>query len=165
MAANTKAALRATLSQVVSYDGGNQVGAVSNALANDIFRAHSDKPVIDGSAGNVTLTAEQSGGTVFIGGGARVVILPAMAAGLNYSIVSTSAHNHVISSSAAKLNGNFLSHNNDNSDGTTSESKANSKTRVTLRNGQIGEAINCVTDGTEWYLSVPGGFHGNPIVV
>ena len=93
MASLTRGDLKSKLSQVVSYDGGNQMGKNQGVLVDSIR----DIEVIDGSGGNVTLSAAQSGGVVFAGGGARTITLPAVATGLNYKIVSTTAHNHIVS--------------------------------------------------------------------
>ena len=69
MAGKNKDAIRNALAQVVSYNGGNQFGAVAAGVADAI----KDIPVVDATSGNVTLTADQSGACVFAGGGARTL--------------------------------------------------------------------------------------------
>jgi hypothetical protein len=161
MAAVTRNSLKGALSEVVSYDGGNNLGKNMDLLVDNIR----DKEVIDGSGGNVTLTADQSGGTVFAGGGARTITLPVVASGLNFKVVSTTAHAHVISSSAGTslLNGWFLDSSNDTSDGTTAITKGDSQAGMTLANVVIGETLDICTDGTEWYMTAPGSLNDTPV--
>ena len=160
MAANTRAQLKKALSNVVSYDGGQKLGAHASILSDNIR----DIEVIDGSGGNVTLTAAQSGGTVFAGGGARTITLPGVASGLNFKIVSTTAHNHIISCSAGEsvFNGWFLDSSNDATNGTTAITKADSKIAMTLANVVIGETLDICSDGTEWYCTAPGSLNDTP---
>ena len=161
MAAVTRNSLKGALSEVVSYDGGNNLGKNMDLLVDNIR----DNEVIDGSGGNVTLTADQSGGTVFAGGGARTITLPVVASGLNFKVVSTTAHDHVISSSAGTslLNGWFLDSSNDTSDGTTAITKGDSQAGMTLANVVIGETLDICTDGTEWYMTAPGSLNDTPV--
>jgi len=148
MASVTRGTLKDALSQVVSYDGGNQIGKNQDVLVDSVR----DIEVIDGSGGNVTLTADQSGGVVFAGGGARTITLPAVAAGLNFKIVSTTAHAHIISGSAGELTV-FNYTGVDNTNGTTlARTSANSKCAMTLANVVIGEQLEGICDGSEWYF-------------
>tara|TARA_Y100000034_G_scaffold130785_1_gene190135 strand:- start:485 stop:979 length:495 start_codon:yes stop_codon:yes gene_type:complete len=161
MAAVTRNSLKGALSEVVSYDGGNNLGKNMDLLVDNIR----DNEVIDGSGGNVTLTADQSGGTVFAGGGARTITLPVVASGLNFKVVSTTAHAHVISSSAGTslLNGWFLDSSNDVTNGATAITKADSQAGMTLANVVIGETLDICTDGTEWYMTAPGSLNDTPV--
>jgi hypothetical protein len=161
MAAVTRNSLKGALSEVVSYDGGNNLGKNMDLLVDNIR----DKEVIDGSGGDVTLTADQSGGTVFAGGGARTITLPVVASGLNFKIVSTTAHNHIISSSAGTslLNGWFLDSSNDATNGETAITKGDSQAGMTLANVVIGETLDICTDGTEWYMTAPGSLNDTPV--
>ena len=161
MASLTRGDLKSKLSQVVSYDGGNQMGKNQGVLVDSIR----DIEVIDGSGGNVTLTAAQSGGVVFAGGGARTITLPAVATGLNYKIVSTTAHNHIVSCSSGEsvFNGWFLDSSADATDGATAITAANSKIAMTLAGVVIGETLDIVTDGTEWYCTAPGSLTDTPV--
>ena len=160
MAAVTRNSLKGALSEVVSYDGGNNLGKNMDLLVDNIR----DNEVIDGSGGNVTLTADQSGGTVFAGGGARTITLPVVASGLNFKVVSTTAHAHVISSSAGTslLNGWFLDSSNDVTNGATAITKGDSQAGMTLANVVIGETLDICTDGTEWYMTAPGSLNDTP---
>jgi hypothetical protein len=161
MAAVTRNSLKGALSEVVSYDGGNNLGKNMDLLVDNIR----DKEVIDGSGGDVTLTADQSGGTVFAGGGARTITLPVVASGLNFKVVSTTAHAHVISSSAGTslLNGWFLDSSNDVTNGATAITKGDSQAGMTLANVVIGETLDICTDGTEWYMTAPGSLNDTPV--
>jgi hypothetical protein len=161
MAAVTRNSLKGALSEVVSYDGGNNLGKNMDLLVDNIR----DNEVIDGSGGNVTLTADQSGGTVFAGGGARTITLPVVASGLNFKVVSTTAHAHVISSSAGTslLNGWFLDSSNDVTNGATAITKGDSQAGMTLANVVIGETLDICTDGTEWYMTAPGSLNDTPV--
>ncbi len=162
MAAVTRNSLKGALSEVVSYDGGNNLGKNMDLLVDNIR----DKEVIDGSGGDVTLTADQSGGYVFVSGGARTVTLPTVAAGLNFRIITTdTGYDHIISSSAGTslLNGWFLDSSNDASDGTTAITKADSQAGMTLANVVIGETLDICTDGTEWYMTAPGSLNDTPV--
>ena len=100
---------------------------------------------------DVTLTAAQSGATVFVGGGARTITLPVVSAGLNFKIVFATAHAHVISSSAGTSLLNYTGI--DNTNGTTiARTSFDSKQAITIANCVLGEQLECVTDGTEWYI-------------
>ncbi len=160
MAAVTRNSLKGALSEVVSYDGGNNLGKNMDLLVDNIR----DKEVIDGSGGDVTLTADQSGGTVFAGGGARTITLPVVASGLNFKVVSTTAHAHVISSSAGTslLNGWFLDHTNLEVNGDTAITKLDSKQGMTLTNSSASLQVWIETDGTEWYMTAPGSLNDTP---
>jgi|TARA_Y100000034_G_scaffold130785_1_gene190136 hypothetical protein len=161
MAAVTRNSLKGALSEVVNYDGGNNLGKNMDLLVDNIR----DKEVIDGSGGDVTLTADQSGGYVFVSGGARTVTLPTVAAGLNFRIITTdTGYAHVISSSAGTslLNGWFLDHTNLEVNGNTAITKLDSKQGMTLTNSSASLQIWIETDGTEWYMTAPGSLNDTP---
>ena len=148
MAGKNKDAIRNALAQVVSYNGGNQFGAVAAGVADAI----KDIPVVDATSGNVTLTADQSGACVFAGGGARTITLPAVAAGINFKIVSTTAHNHIISGSAGDLT-SLVYTGIDNTNGTTiARMNITNKCAITLANAKIGEQLELVSDGSKHYI-------------
>ena len=154
MAAVTRNSLKGALSEVVSYDGGNNLGKNMDLLVDNIR----DKEVIDGSGGDVTLTADVSGG-------ARTVTLPTVAAGLNFRIITTdTGYAHVISSSASTslLNGWFLDHTNLEVNGDTAITKLDSKQGMTLTNSSASLQIWIETDGTEWYMTAPGSLNDTP---
>tara|TARA_X000001382_G_scaffold121860_1_gene104428 strand:- start:1428 stop:1877 length:450 start_codon:yes stop_codon:yes gene_type:complete len=138
MSANTRGTLKDALSQVVSYDGGNQIGKNMDLLVDNVR----DVEVIDGTSGNVTLTADQSGGVLFAGGGARTITLPTVAAGLNYKVVSTTAHAHIISGSSGTTIVNFHA----------SASVHDSKAAIVLTSPAIGDTLEICSDGTEYYI-------------
>ena len=148
MAANTRGTLKDALSQVVSYDGGNKIGKNMDVLVDNVR----DVEVIDGSGGNVTLTADQSGGVVFAGGGARTITLPTVAAGLNFKVVSTTAHAHIVSCSA----GTALFNYHQSGSGLAA---VNTKTAITFVNPVVADTLDICTDGTEWYAYGELGGH------
>ena len=108
----------------------------------NLYVAGSCKSLVAVKTGDVgTLAAGDSGALVSLSGGARTVILPAVAkTGVNFRIVAGSAHNHIISCSVGeedKLQGG----------------KITAKSGMTLVNGAIGDSIFVVSDGTSWHLS------------
>ena len=139
-------------------DGGEVTGNISMG-GNQI--AGSKVEVVGGATGaSVTLTAAQSGATVFVGGGARVITLPVVSSGLNFKIVFATAHAHVISSSAGTALLNYTGV--DNSNGSTlARTSFDSKTGITIANCVLGEQLECVSDGTEWYIK--GDLNDTPV--
>ena len=157
MAGVKKDELRRVLGQVVSYDGGNKVGTISSVIGDGIR----DIPVVDATGGGVTVDSDDSGGCIFAGGGARTIVLPVPAAGLKFKIVSTTAHNHVISSSIGRFTDLVLSAL-DNTNGTTlARTNIANKCAITLANVQVGEQLECISDGSKWYLK--GDLNDTPV--
>ena len=129
----------ATVTGDVTLDGGGTLTGAKNQI------------VGSASGASVALTAAQSGATVFVGGGARVITLPVVQAGLNFKIVFATAHAHVISSSAGTSLLNYTGIDNSNAT-TIARTSFDSKVAITIANCVLGEQLECVTDGTEWYI-------------
>ena len=129
-------------------DGGTITGLI-NANGNQI--AGSRVEVKTGDVG--TLTAAHSGAVISLSGGARTLILPAVAtAGVNFKIVAGTAHAHIISSSSGELT-KFHGQMLDASNGTTIVSAPiTGKTAITLANAKIGDVVDVVSDGTYWHV-------------
>ena len=102
-----------------------------------------------------TLNIGDSGALISLSGGARTLILPAVAtAGTNFTIVAGSTHNHIISSSAqelTKLQGVVIDSGNAS---TVASALITNKTAVTLGNGTIGDRVEVVSDGTYWHTTM-----------
>ena len=112
--------------------------------------AGSKQEVKTGDVG--TLTAAHSGALVSLSGGARTVILPAVAtAGVNFKIVAGSAHAHVVSASSgeAKLQGVAIDLSNAS---TVSGSQVTAANAIKLVNPKVGDSVSCVSDGTNWHV-------------
>ena len=123
-----------------TLDGGGTLAGVKNEIVGSATGA------------SVVLTAAQSGATVFVGGGARTITLPAVAAGLNFKLVFATAHDHIVSASAGTSVLNYTGI--DNTNGTTiARTNLDSKIAITFANAVLGTQITCITDGTEWYLN------------
>ena len=113
------------------------------------------KAVVDGSAGNVTLTAADCGSVVFVSGGARTVNLPTVSAagvGFHVTVYAASAHAHVLQSGTDDvLHGALI----DGGDGSTvAYAPIASKDKVTLANPRIGDRFDVVCDGTSYHVTV-----------
>ena len=102
-----------------------------------------------------TLNAGDSGALISLSGGARTLVLPAVAtAGVNFTIVAGSTHDHIISCSSGeltKLQGVVIDSGNAS---TVASALITSKTAVTLGNGTIGDRIEVVSDGTYWHTTM-----------
>ena len=113
------------------------------------------RAIVDGSGGNVTLGASDSGAIVVLSGGARTVTLPTVAAakaGFYVDIVSASAHAHVvdISGGANSLEGLMF----DASNGTTVVvAPITNQQKITLANPRIGDRISVFCDGTSYHVT------------
>ena len=135
----------------LSLADGGSVGGNIVLLGGKTLSGVKNEVVGSASGASVTLTAAQSGATVFVGGGARVITLPVVEAGLNFKLVFATAHAHVISSSAGTSLLNYTGI--DNTNGTTiARTSFDSKVAITIANCVLGEQLECVTDGTEWYI-------------
>ena len=137
-------------SAISLLDGGTVTGNIT-LTGGKTLSGVKNEVVGSASGGNVTLTAAQSGATVFVGGGARTITLPVVEAGLNFKLIFATAHAHVISSSAGTSLLNYTGI--DNTNGTTiARTSFDSKQAITIANCVLGEQLECVTDGTEWYI-------------
>ena len=105
--------------------------------------------------GNVgTLVNGDSGALVSLSGGARTLVLPSVAtAGLHFTIVAGSTHNHIISASsgeASKFQGVVIDSGNAS---TVASELITNKSGMTLGNGTIGDKIDVWSDGTNWHMT------------
>ena len=137
-------------SAISIVDGGTVTGAIDlggNQLAGSKIE------VKTGDVG--TLTEADSGALISLSGGAREVVLPAVAtAGVNFTIVAGSTHNHVISCSVGeedKLQGVVFDSGNAS---TVASELITNKSAVTFGNGTIGDRVECVSDGTNWHMTM-----------
>jgi len=137
-------------SAISLIDGGAVKGAIDLG-GNQI--AGSKIEVKTGDVG--TLVEADSGALVSLSGGARTLVLPAVAtAGVNFTIVAGSTHNHIISCSVGeedKLQGVVFDSGNAS---TVASALITNKSAVTLGNGTIGDRIECVSDGTNWHTTM-----------
>jgi hypothetical protein len=112
------------------------------------------KNVKDGSGGNVTLTAADSGSVVFVSGGARTVNLPTVAAagaGFEVQVYAASAHAHVLQSGTDDV---LQGCNIDGGTGSTvAYAPITAQDKVTLANPRIGDRIDVWCDGTNFHVT------------
>jgi hypothetical protein len=108
---------------------------------------------LTGSGATETLTSADTGAIVKMGGSnASTVTLPAVAAGLSFRFVATTAYAHVINGGASVMQGGY--HHNTNAATVARVAIAN-KSSLTLHssNFKIGDTLECWSDGTNWYVS------------
>ena len=113
------------------------------------------RAIVDGSGGNVTLGASDSGAIVVVSGGARTVTLPTVAAakaGFYVDIVAASAHAHVldISGGANVLQGLMIDSGNAS---TVASAPITDQQKITLANPRIGDRISVFCDGTSYHTT------------
>ena len=101
------------------------------------------RAIVDGSGGNVNLSATDSGAIVVLSGGARTVTLPTVAA---------SAHAHVvdISGGANSLEGLMFDASNGS---TVVVAPITNQQKITLANPKIGDRISIFCDGTSYHTT------------
>jgi hypothetical protein len=132
-------------------DGGNVAGSLTFVAGQTM--TGNKQNVKTGDVG--TLTEADSGALVSLSGGARTLVLPAVAkTGVNFTIVAGSTHNHIISCSVGeedKLQGVVFDSGNAS---TVASALITNKSAVTLGNGTIGDRIECVSDGTNWHTTM-----------
>jgi len=108
------------------------------------------RAIVDGSAGNVTLTAADSGALVVCSGAARTVTLPAPTAGVTYTMVSASDDEHILQTAGTNVMYGFVY---DLTAGTTIVGvDVRAKGTLTTVSCQIGDRIEIDSDGTNWYI-------------
>ena len=115
-------------------------------------------------AGTITITAAQTGKTIFLGATTEdvAISLPAEADGLNYKLVYTNsaaeAQEYTIGTgSAANYFIGGVSFHHVGSSGSTNAvagvySDGNSNSLITINNAEAGTEINLHCNGTAWYL-------------
>ena len=112
------------------------------------------RKVVDGSGGNITLTAADSGAVVFISGGARTVTLPDHAtagSGWWIEVIAASAHAHIIDTGADNiLQGQVYDASNGS---TVVVAPITGQQKITLGNGKIGDRVTVVCDGTSFHVT------------
>ena len=113
------------------------------------------RAIVDGSGGNVNLSATDSGAIVVLSGGARTVTLPTVAAakaGFYVDIISASAHAHVvdISGGANSLEGLMFDASNGS---TVVVAPITNQQKITLANPKIGDRISVFCDGTSYHVT------------
>ena len=132
-------------------DGGNVAGSLTFVAGQTM--TGNKQNVKSGDVG--TLTDADSGALVSLSGGARTLVLPAVAkTGVYFTIVAGSTHNHIISCSVGeedKLQGVVFDSGNAS---TVASALITNKSAVTLGNGTIGDRIEVVSDGTNWHTTM-----------
>ena len=124
-----------------SLQGNNLMGAPAKIVS------------LTGAGATATLVSEDTGAIVKMGGSnASTVTLPAVAAGLSFRFVATTAFAHVITGGGAVMQGGY--HHNTNA-ATVARVAISNKTTLTLHssNFKIGDTLECWSDGTNWYMS------------
>ena len=118
------------------------------AMGNTALSGMSQKVVSKTSS--YSLTAAMSGEVhVLSGGSAVTATLPSLTAGLRYTIIVGDASEHVITGGASKIyyTGDY------GADHATQSGRDNhdTVTTLTLNAGAIGDKIELLSDGTNWY--------------
>tara|TARA_Y100000310_G_scaffold307283_1_gene349249 strand:+ start:283 stop:756 length:474 start_codon:yes stop_codon:yes gene_type:complete len=116
--------------------------------------------LLTGSGATKTLTAADSGSVVILGGSdASTVTLPAVANGLHFKFIFSTAIAHKVDGGAAVIQGSIW----DNTNGTTLARNALSNvTSITQTNNPaIGDHFTLASDGTNWY--VEGWMNQTPV--
>ena len=114
---------------------------------------NTDVVTLTGSGATRTLTADDSGAIVNMGGSnASTVTLPTAAQGLKFRFVATTAHAHVINGGASSIQGGY--HHNTNA-ATVARVAISNKSSLTLHNSNAaqGDTLECWCDGTDWHFS------------
>jgi hypothetical protein len=108
---------------------------------------------LSGSGATKTLTADDSGAIVEMGGSnASTVTLPAVEKGLYFRFVATTAHAHIINGGATSLEGGY--HHNTNA-ATVARVAITNKSSLTLHNSNSakGDTLEFWCNGTDWFVS------------
>lgn len=112
------------------------------------------KKVIDGSGGNITITAADAGAVVFVSGGARTVTLPTVELagnGFELHIYAASAHEHVLQSGTDDvLQGALIDGGNGS---TVAYAPITNKDSITLANPRIGDRLDVYCDGNQYHVT------------
>ena len=113
------------------------------------------KTEVDGSGGNVTLVAADSGKVVVLSGGARTVTLPdhaIAAAGWFVTIIAGSTHNHVLDTGADDILYGSVIHRTGGT--TVAVQSVEAQQKITCTAGLIGDRIDVYCDGTYFHVSM-----------
>jgi hypothetical protein len=108
---------------------------------------------LSGSGAEATLTADDSGSIVEMGGSdASVVTLPAVEKGLYFRFVATTAFAHEIDGGATSIEGGY--HHNTNA-ATVARVAITNKSSLTLHNSNSakGDTLEFWCNGTDWFVS------------
>jgi len=107
-----------------------------------------------GDAETKELAASDSGALVTLEGssGVATVTLPAVGAGLRFTIMAISAHVHIINGGASVIQGSYFHSANK---GTVAHVAIANKTSLTLHasNPAIGDTLEFWCNGTNWYVT------------
>lgn len=109
--------------------------------------------VITITATTQVLTADDSGAVVFLGGGsAATATLPAVQSGLKFTFIVTSAQQHIINGGATKMKGMVTAVKE--AGPAVSQEKNSAGTQITFNaSATVGDRVDVVCDGTNWYVS------------
>ena len=108
------------------------------------------RAIVDCSGDDATLTAADSGALVVCSGAARTVTLPAPTAGVHYTMVSASDHEHVLTTAGTNVMYGFVY---DLSAGTTIVGvEIEAKGTITTVACDIGDRFEIDCDGTNWHI-------------
>ena len=108
---------------------------------------------LSGAGASATLTANDSGAIVEMGGSdASTVTLPAVEKGLYFRFVATTADAHVINGGDGSIEGGY--HHNTNA-ATVARVAVTNKSSLTLHNSNSakGDTLELWCNGTDWFVS------------
>jgi hypothetical protein len=109
--------------------------------------------VITVSATTKVLSADDSGAVVFLAGGsAATATLPTVQSGLKFTFIVTSAQQHIINGGATLMKGMVTAVRAAGPQ--VSQQKNSAGNQITFNSSaQIGDRVDVVCDGTNWYVS------------
>ena len=98
------------------------------------------------------LTADDSGAVVFLAGGsAATATLPSLQSGLKFTFVVVSSQQHIINGGGGNMKGMVTAVA---AGPTVSQEKNSAGTQITFNaSATIGDRVDVVCDGTNWYVS------------
>ena len=125
-------------------------------MANPLYGQNKADDLVDNVSGAVvnktasySVTAAMSGELHILSGGAVTATLPAVSAGLRYTFISGDDSEHVVNGMASKGYGFRHQHVS----GTEGDIDAESvRSSLTLNAGAIGDRIEVLCDGVNWYF-------------
>ena len=117
--------------------------------------AQNQRVIAVGIAETKVLTSADSGAFVTLAGsgaGVATATLPAVASGLRFTFMATTAHVHIINGGASVIQGSYFHSANK---GTVAHVAIANKTSLTLHasNPAIGDTLEFWCNGTNWYVT------------
>ena len=125
--------------KVVKYTAASRTGVPVGAIFNR-------KPIAKTTQ---TFTATSSSMMLVPTTSGQTFTLPAPTEGVKFTFVSGHASNHVITTATDKFQGTVTDYSN----GTTlARTTISNKNEITLTNGAVGDRLDFISDGTNWYV-------------